>query len=146
EAHRVTRPSGRFAFTVWTTGAENIGLALLNAAIQRHGDPTLTTAPPTGPDRVRSIEECVRALRETGFGQGRAGTMAQHWRLANGRALLEALGFGTARSGARIAAQPANVLPAIIADIEQHAASYRDAEGIAVPMAAILAFGVKDRG
>ena len=51
----------------------------------------------------------------------------------------------TAGSSARIAAQPARVLPEIIADVEKNAASYRDAEGIAVPMVAILAFAVKDR-
>jgi len=146
EAYRVLRSGGRLAFTVWTTGDENIGLALLNAAIKRHGDPTLTTAPPAGPDRVRSIEECIRALEETGFRQVRADTVSRTWRLANGRALFEALQSGTARSGARIAAQSDDVLPAIISDVEQHAASYRDAEGIAVPMVAILACGVNAAG
>ena len=145
EAYRVLRTGGRCAFTVWTTGTENVGLALVSDAIERHGDRNLTTAPPTGPDRVRSVEECVSALREAGFGQVRAGTESQSWRLANGRALFDALRTGTARSSARIGAQPANVLPAIIADVEKHAASYRDTEGIAVPMVAILAFGVKDR-
>src|SRR5436190_19628204 len=77
EAYRVLRSGGRLAFTVWTTGDENIGLALLNAAIKRHGDPTLTTAPPAGPDRVRSIEECIRALEETGFRQVRADTVSR---------------------------------------------------------------------
>ena len=145
EACRVLRPGGRVAFTVWVTGADNIGLALVSDAIARHGDRNLTTAPPTGPDRVQSMEDSMRALREAGFGQVRASTIAQRWRLANGRALFEALRVGTAGSSARIAAQPASALPEIIADVEKNACAYRDAEGIAVPMVAILAFGIKDR-
>lgn len=112
-------------------------------AIERHDDPALSGAPPTGPGGVRSVEECITALTEAGFGQVRADTVFQTWRLANGRALVDALRRGTARSGARIGAQPDNAMPAIIADVEKHAAPYRDAEGIAVPMAAILAFGRK---
>lgn len=57
----------------------------------------------------------------------------------------DALRVGTAGSSARIAARPASALPEIIADVEKNAASYRDAKGIAVPMVAILAFGIKDR-
>jgi SAM-dependent methyltransferase len=143
EAYRVLRPGGRFAFTVWTRGPENVGLALVSNAIERHGDPTLTTAPPTGPDLVSTSDKSIAALREVGFVQVRARTESQVWRLANGRALLDALRNGTAQSSARIAAQPANALPAIIADVEKHAALYRDAEGIAVPMVAVLAFGIK---
>ena len=86
----------------------------------------------------------MRALRAAGFGQVRASTIDQRWRLANGRALFDALRLGTAGSSARIAAQPVNALPAIIADVEQNAECYRDAEGVAVPMVAILALGVKD--
>lgn len=85
----------------------------------------------------------MRALREAGFGQVRASTMCQRWRLPNGRALFDALRVGTAGSSARIAAQPVDALPAIIGDVETNAARYRDGEGIAVPMVAILAFGVK---
>jgi SAM-dependent methyltransferase len=144
ETYRVLRPGGRAAFTVWTTGAENIGLALVSEAIARHGDRNLTIAPPTGPDSVRSIEDSMRALREAGFGPVRASTMCQRWCLPNGRALFDALRVGTAGSSARIAAQPVDALPAIIGDVETNAARYRDGEGIAVPMVAILAFGVKE--
>jgi SAM-dependent methyltransferase len=70
ETYRVLQPGGRAAFTVWTTGAENIGWRWSVKAIARHGDRNLTTAPPTGPDSVRSIEDSMRALREAGFRAG----------------------------------------------------------------------------
>ena len=144
EAYRVLRPGGRTAFTVWITGADNIGLALVSDAIARHGDRNLTTAPPTGPDGVRSLEDSTRTLSEAGFGRVHASTISRRWRLPNGRALFEALRVGTAGSSARINAQPVDRLPAIIADVEKHAERYRDAEGVAVPMVAILALGVKE--
>lgn len=143
EAHRVLRPRGRITFTVWASHAENIMLGLIHDAIARHGDASRTTAPPSG-GGVGSVKECIRALGEAGFGQVRVDTVLRTWRLANGRALVDALGRGTAGTGARLAAQAVNALPAIIADVEKHTATHRDAEGIAVPMAAILAFGVRD--
>jgi hypothetical protein len=42
-----------------------------------------------------------------------------------------------------IEAQPQAVMPAIIDDIEQNAARYRDTDGIAVPIAAVIAAGVR---
>ena len=44
---------------------------------------------------------------------------------------------------ALIEAQPAAAMPAILADIERQAAPYRDAAGIAVPTAAVIATGIK---
>lgn len=143
EAHRVLRQGGRITFTIWAPPAENISMGLLHDAMERHGDPTLTTAPPLGPV-LRSVEDCIKALIEAGFSQAHADTLSQTWRLENGRALFDALRSGTARMGARIAAQAADVLPAIIADVERHATLYQDAGGIAVPMAAIRASGVRN--
>ena len=143
EAHRVLRPGGRIAYTVWTEDGENIGLKLVRDAIKRHGDVNLTLAPSRGPGSIRTVEKSIAALKEAGFGQPRVETVVQTWRLANGRALFDALRTGTAGSGARIAAQPVDAVPAIIADVEKNTAPYRDAVGIAVPMAALLAFAVR---
>src|SRR5262245_43911649 len=71
EAYRVLRPGGRVAFTIWSRGPENIGLALVSDAIERHGDRNLTLAPPTGPDRVESVGDCTSMLGKAGFGQVR---------------------------------------------------------------------------
>ena len=59
---------------------------------------------------------------------------------------MAALQAGTARMAAMIEAQRPAAMPAIIADIEEHAARYRDAHGIAVPIAAVIAAGVKPEG
>jgi hypothetical protein len=44
---------------------------------------------------------------------------------------------------AMIDAQPRAAIPAIIADIEANAARYRTSDGIAVPIAAVIAAGTK---
>jgi hypothetical protein len=51
---------------------------------------------------------------------------------------------GTARMSALIEAQPADAIPAIVEAIDQEAAAYRDADGLAIPLAAFVAFGRKD--
>ena len=65
------------------------------------------------------------------------------WRHTDARAMVSALQAGTARMAAMIEAQTAAAMPAIVADIEEHAARYRDTDGIAVPIAAVIAAGVK---
>ena len=42
EAHRVLRPGGQIAFTVWASRAENIMLGLIHDAVERHGDVNCT--------------------------------------------------------------------------------------------------------
>ena len=56
---------------------------------------------------------------------------------------MESLRAGTARMAAMIEAQRPAAMPAIIADIDESAKRFRDADGIAVPIAAVIAFGVK---
>ena len=45
---------------------------------------------------------------------------------------------------AMIEAQEPSAMPVIIADIEANASSYRTADGIAVPIAAVIAAGGRD--
>lgn len=47
EAHRILRPGGRYAFTVWCGAAKARVLALIAEAVQRHADPSV--ALPAGP-------------------------------------------------------------------------------------------------
>jgi ubiquinone/menaquinone biosynthesis C-methylase UbiE len=142
EAHRVLRRGGRLAFTVWAAPAENIAWKLVQEAVSRCGDPSLSTAPVPG-GGFGSAADCVAALEQAGFATIGTEALRRTWRHANGAALLAALRAGTARMAAMIGAQPEAALPAIIADIDDAAAGYRDAAGLAVPIAAIVAHGVR---
>ena len=111
-------------------------------AIARHGDPAAARLPPPG-GGFGTPAQCADALRQVGFADCTTQLIRANWRHADTQALVAALQAGTARMAALIEAQPAAAMPAIVADIEQHAAPYRDSAGIAVPTAAVIAAGVK---
>ena len=142
EAYRVLRDGGRVAFTVWADPAENIAWKLLFDALARHGDPSASKAPAPG-GGFNSSGHCVDALRQAGFVAMEPRLLRHAWYHASAADLVAALRAGTARMAAMIAAQDAAAMPAIVEDIEQNAASYRRADGIAVPVAAFVAVGVK---
>ena len=136
------RSGGRIAFSIWAAHAENIAWKLLFDAIAACGDPSASTAPPSG-GGFGSPESGANALREAGFGDVRTTTERGIWRHADAAALVAAFSVGTARTAATIAAQPEAAMPAILAHIASSAERYRDADGIAVPIAAVIASGTK---
>jgi len=139
-AHRVLRPGGRFAFTIWAGHADNIAWKLVFEAIGRHGDPRASSAPPPG-GGFASAEDCLAALADAGFVDTGTRLVRAIWRHRDAASLLAALAAGTARMAALIAAQPAGALPEIGAGIEAAAAPWRDAGGLALPIAAVVAAG-----
>ncbi len=142
EAHRVLRHGGRVAFSFWAERSENIGWKLLFDAVARHGNPAASDAPPPG-GGFATAQQCAEALRQVGFAECTTRMVHAAWRHRDAAGLVDALRSGTARMAAMIEAQPAAAMPAIIADIAARSAAYRDADGIAVPIAAVIASGVK---
>lgn len=139
-ARRVLRPGGRLAFTVWAAPAENVAWRLVFDAVRRCGDMGASKAPAPG-GAFRGDEDCRQALMAAGFEAIACARVDAVWRHVDARALLAALQSGTARMAALIAAQPAPVQEAIIADIEQSAEPFRDDAGLAIPIAAYVAKG-----
>lgn len=137
EANRVLRPGGRLAFATWTETAKNIAWKLVFGAIRDHGDPTASNAPPPG-GGLTSPSACLDALTQAGFEQGRVVQLEKTWHHPNGTALLNALQSGTARMAALIGAQTQDVMTRIAQAIDEAATPYRDATGLAIPIAAYL--------
>ena len=142
EAHRVLRNGGRVAFSFWADQSENIAWKLLFDAIARHGDPAASQAPRPG-GCFSTAEQCANALRQVGFTDCTTELVRATWHHPNAEALVAALRAGTARMAAMIEAQPNAAMPAIIADIERNAARHRAADGISVPIAAVIAAAIK---
>ena len=142
QAHRVLRPGGRLAFTIWAAPAENIAWKLVFDAIRSEGDMAASRAPAPG-GGFGTPADCESALEQAGFIAIGSRKLTGLWRHANGRALLDALRAGTARMAALIEAQSATTLPAIVAAIDRAAAAYRDNDDLAIPIAAFVAYGRK---
>jgi ubiquinone/menaquinone biosynthesis C-methylase UbiE len=142
EARRALQPGGRLAITTWAAPAENIAWRLLFDAIGAHGDSQAAKAPPSG-GNLQTEEAALRLLAEAGFAACRAEIIRREWLVAEPRDLLAALARGTVRTAALINAQPAAAQPRIEAAIAEAAARYRREDGYAVPIAAILATGVR---
>ncbi len=143
EAHRVLAPGGCAAFTVWAAPAENIAWGLVFDAVARHGSPSAAPAPPPG-GSFNQPDDCLRALAAAGFANTSARIVRAEWPLANADALIAALSAGTVRMAALIAAQEPATLPSIVAGIDREAERYRRGRSLAIPIAAILARGIKE--
>ncbi|WP_158923233.1 class I SAM-dependent methyltransferase [Acidisphaera sp. S103] len=142
QAYRVLRPGGRLAFTIWAAPSENIAWKLVFDAIRSEGDMAASRAPAPG-GGFGTPTDCESALEQAGFTGISSRKLTGLWHHANGRALLDALRAGTARMAALIEAQSATDIPGIVAAIDRAAAAYRDADGLAIPIAAFVAYGHK---
>lgn len=142
QANRVLGPNGVLAFTVWGAPSENVAWKLVFDAIRRCGDMSASRAPaPSG--GFGSADDCVGVLEQAGFAGIGTRKLTGVWHQADGRALLAALRSGTARMAALIEAQRPEAMSAIIADIDTSSAGYRVGNGLAIPLAAVVAFGRK---
>ncbi len=142
EARRVLSDGGRVAFSFWADPVENIGWRLVFDAVARHGDRTAARAPGPG-GGFGTAAQCADALREAGFAACEAQLVRATWQHADAQALVAALRAGTARMAAMLEAQRPEVLAAVVADIGRNSEAFRNKDGIAVPIAAVIASGTK---
>jgi SAM-dependent methyltransferase len=142
EAYRVLCPGGRVAFSFWAAPVENIAWRLVFDAVARHGNRAAANAPDPG-GGFGTAAQCAEALRDAGFTDCATELVRATWRHRDAKGLVAALRTGTARMAAMLEAQRPEAMAASVADIAAKAACYRDGEGIAVPIAAVIASGSK---
>ncbi len=143
EAHRVLRASGRVAFSVWSTPDQAIGFRIVYDAIQTHGnmDVPLLAGPPFF--RFSDHEQCRLVLRESGFANPQVAEIPLTWQLPLPDGLFDAYYFGTVRTGPLLRTQTPDALSAIREAMRKASLEYACGDHIAVPMACVLASGVK---
>lgn len=143
EAHRVLRPGGLVAFTVWAPPEEAIGFGIVLHAIQTHG--SAAAALPPGPPffRFSDPDECTRTFHSAGFSDCNVTRVPQLWRLKDSDGLFQAMISGTVRTGGLLRAQQPEALVSIREAIRTAVESYRHGNCFELPMPAVLASAVK---
>ena len=140
EAHRVLKPGGKFAFTVWAPPEENQYAKIIDDAIRAHAK--LDVDLPAGPPRhlYSGREEFRQALERAGF-DGASMIFKRHtieWKVPNPRFVFEAEYNAGVRTAGLLARQTPETLQAIQAAIETAVSAYRQRDGFALPKAAFI--------
>jgi SAM-dependent methyltransferase len=143
EAHRVLRPGGRFAFTVWAPPEKCEGFAIVLRSVEAHG--RLDVALPEGPPffRFADHDECRRVLSSAGFRDPSVRELPLRWRLPSPDALLDAFLEGGVRTRGLLLAQTPEALATIREAVRRDAARHQRGNEIELAMPAVLAAGVK---
>jgi len=143
ETHRVLRPGGRVAFTVWDKPEKAVAFGIVLAAVQRHGR---TDVPlPPGPPFFRFSDpaESYRVLLGLGFKSPEVTIVRQVWRLGSVEALFEVMRGGTVRTAGLLRVQTPAAQEAIRVDIRDAVRRYQRNGGVELPMPAVLSSAIK---
>jgi SAM-dependent methyltransferase len=143
EAHRVLRPGGRYAFTVWAGPDQAVGFGMVLRAIEQFG--RLDVELPEGPPffRFSNADECRSTLEGAGFVAVSARTIPLTWTLTSAEDVYDAVSRGGVRTAAILRLQTMEALAAIRSAIRESAERYRSDDHLVLPMAAVLAAGTK---
>ena len=143
EAHRVLRPGGRYAFTVWSAPELAIGFGLVVRAVEEFGraDVGLPSGPPFF--QFSDAAECRRTLETAGFTSVDVQVLPLTWRLGSADAVFAAVSRGGVRTAAVLRAQTPEALAAIRDAVRRGVEAYAAGGAYEVPMPAVLASAAK---
>ena len=144
EMHRVLKPGGHIAISVWDAPKPSNGFGLLFDAIKEHGD--LNVPLPHGPDffQFSEPEKLSGALQETGFTDSAAQIVEQTWQFDEPLGLITAILEGGVRARGLLRAQTEDVRNAIFTAVASRMQQYRSSDGVyRVPMPALVGSGRK---
>ena len=144
EMHRVLRPGGRLAVSVWERPGPANGFGLLYGAIRAHG--RLDVGLPHGPDffQFGEPDRLSAALLEAGLVDVRTSMVAQVWRFDAPGDFLDAMLEGAVRAKALLEAQERSALATIRSVVAEGTARFpHGPDGYEVPMPAVVGSGAR---
>lgn len=135
ELHRVLLGDGRLAIVAWDAAAESDGQAMLERAVDAYGD-----RPDEKPDAgaLALAGRAARLLAEAGFREPRTRALDLVLQVTDGRELFDAFACGTVRTAAMIHRQSPDAREAVRNEFARLLTPWRNANGVAVPMRALL--------
>jgi SAM-dependent methyltransferase len=138
EAHRVLRPGGRFAFTLWVKPTDNAAWRLVHEAVAAHG--RLDVGVPAGSDAQHSLEHFVALVAQGGFGTDAVTgtTVERTWALPAGTDLVAVFEQATVRMALLLRGQTPQALRAIRQQVMEAVREFANPNGIEVPTRAFL--------
>lgn len=139
EAHRVLRPGGRYAFTVWVGPPRHEFFALVFEAMQTHAnmDVGLPPAPPMF--RFSDPAECRRTLEQAGFKEVAVRELPLAWRVPSAETILGFLLKSAVRVGMLMERQTPAALERVRRAVLDGAEKFRRDGGYEVGFPAVLA-------
>jgi SAM-dependent methyltransferase len=140
--HRVLKPRGRFAFTVWGREETVAGLSLPRKAIALLGDMDVLPPGPS-PFHFSEPDNCREAFIRCGFGDPQTRTVDQTWEFGSPEEYFDAILRSTARTSNLLQRQTPERLTAIRDHVCSAASAYRKAGKVLLPMPANLAWATK---
>lgn len=144
EMHRVLKPGGQVAMSVWEAPNPNNGFGLLYTSISAHADMNVDL--PHGPDFFQFSDEDIlsEALINIGFRDPLASTVSQTWEFSEPSGLVRSFIEGSVRARGLIMAQTADVQEAISTAIAIGMETFRSSDGLyRLPMPAIVGSATK---
>lgn len=144
EMHRVLRPDGRIAVSVWEAPNQDNGFGLLFGSIKANAD--MDVPLPHGPDffQFSDSAKLSNALLDTGFREAAINTVAQFWELNEATGLVTSIMEGAVRARGLIMAQEKHVREAISNEVSAGMETYKSSDGkYRVPMPALVGSAVK---
>ena len=146
EFHRVLRPNGRTAFTVWAEPEHHALQAIALEGARAAGNVGASLViPPSG--ALNTLDGCLKLLRGARIEPDdvRSGLVARQLLLPSVHALIHLIESGTVRLTSLIQSQPPEARRAIPAGIEVAALKYAAPSGLKIPVVAVLAVGIRKK-
>jgi SAM-dependent methyltransferase len=142
-AHRVLKPGGRIAFSVWDAPERAIGVGAVYAAIRVHG--SMDVGLPPGPNLFlfSDPERSLNALRSAGFDSPTVRQAPQVWRIDDPDSLFDKIAGSSVRAGTTLRAQSPAARLAIRTALGEKVSEYKRGAHFELPMPALIAAGIK---
>jgi len=143
EAHRVLRPGGRYAFTVWASPERHQFFNIVLSTVAELGsmDVPLPEAPPFF--RFSDAGECKRTLMEAGFTNITVDEINLSWNPESSQEALDMLHKSTVRTAKILELQTTEALSAIHASILEKVDASRKNNSIHLSWPAVMAIATK---